>query len=110
MYNVIINSAIEGTNTINRNFTTMDMYPTILASIEVQIEGERLGLGTNLFSGKQTLLEEFGYDYLDKELRKKSTFYNEALLGEDYYLIKEAETARKSDEDKNEIIEHNEQR
>ena len=110
VYNVIINSAIEGTNTINRNFTTMDMYPTILASIEVQIEGERLGLGTNLFSGKQTLLEEFGYDYLDKELRKKSTYYNEALLGEDYYLIKEAETARKSDEDKNEIIEHNEQR
>ena len=26
----------------------------------VQIDGDRLGLGTNLFSGTKTLLEEFG--------------------------------------------------
>ncbi len=104
VYNVMINSAIEGTNTINRDFTTMDMYPTILASIGVEIEDERIGLGTNLFSGKQTLLEEFGYDYLDKELRKKSTFYNKALLGEDYYLIKEAEKKRMDNEIKNELV------
>ena len=102
--NEIMKPAIEGTNTINRDFTTMDMYPTILASIGVEIEDERIGLGTNLFSGKQTLLEEFGYDYLDKELRKKSTFYNKALLGEDYYLIKEAEKKRMDNEIKNELV------
>ena len=88
-YNVIINSAIEGTNTKNRQFTLMDIYPTILASIGVKIEGERLGLGTNLYSGKKTLVEELGYKYLDNELRKNSTFYNRYLLGNDYYEMKE---------------------
>ena len=96
VYNVIINSAIEGTNTTNRQFSTMDMFPTILASIGAEIEGERIGLGTNLFSGKETLTEELGYEYLDNELRKKSTFYNNALLGEDYELIKEAQMKNNS--------------
>lgn len=98
IYNVIINSAIKEKNSINRNFSTIDMFPTILASIGVKIEGERLGLGTNLFSGKQTLIEELGHSYIDTEFRKKSDFYNEALLGEDYELIKEAEkNKRKND-------------
>lgn len=91
VFNVIINSAIEGTNTTNREFSTMDMFPTMLASIGVQIEGERLGLGTNLFSGEKTLIEELGYEYLNNEFRKKSTFYNNAILGEDYELIKNAQ-------------------
>ena len=94
VYNTIINSAIEPENTTNRKFTTMDMYPTILASMGVQIEGERLGLGTNLFSGEKTLVEELGYDYVDKELRKKSDFYNNALLGDDYKLIKDLQMTR----------------
>lgn len=94
IYNAIINSAIEGTNTINRQFTTLDMYPTILASIGAKIEGERLGLGTNLFSGEKTLIEEYGYDYVDKEFRKKSDFYNNALLGDDYKLIKEIQMTK----------------
>ena len=98
VYNTIINSSIIGKNTVNRQFTTMDIYPTILASIGVKIEGERLGLGTNLFSGKQTLLEELGYEKLDEELRKKSDFYNKALLGEDYNLMKEVQMTR-DDED-----------
>lgn len=94
VYNVIINSAIDGANTKNRKFTPMDMYPTILASIGINVEGERLGLGTNLFSGKQTLIEEMGYDKLDKELRKKSNFYNNALLGDDYELIKNVQMTK----------------
>ena len=36
VYNVIINSAIEGTNTTNRQFSTIDMFPTILASIQTR--------------------------------------------------------------------------
>lgn len=38
----------------------------------MQIEGERLGLGTNLFSGKQTLTERFGLDYQKREIGRKS--------------------------------------
>ena len=33
----------------------MDMFPTILASLGAQIEGDRLGIGTNLFSNKTML-------------------------------------------------------
>ncbi len=64
----------------NRLFTTMDFFPTALASLGVTIEGERLGLGTNLFSGAETLSEEYGYEYLYAELNKRSEFYNQNLL------------------------------
>lgn len=94
VYNAIINPVIEVKNSKNRNFTTMDMYPTILASIGVEIEGERLGLGTNLFSNRQTLAEELGYVYLEEEMKKTSEFYNHVIFGEDYQLIKEREWNR----------------
>ena len=88
VYNAIINPAIEETNSKNRVFTTMDMFPTILASIGVQIEGEKLGLGTNLYSGVPTLAETIGIQELDTELKKNSSFYNKKILGDDYYTIK----------------------
>ena len=55
-----------------RNYTTMDAFPTTLASIGVEIEGNRLGLGTNLFSSEQTLTERFGIEKGEKELNKQS--------------------------------------
>ncbi|CAM5208304.1 Phosphoglycerol transferase OS=Ureibacillus acetophenoni OX=614649 GN=SAMN05877842_10715 PE=4 SV=1 [Ureibacillus acetophenoni] len=91
MYNAFINTAVTPTKTNYRTFTSLDLYPTILASIGVKIEGERLGLGTNLFSNKRTLIEEYGLDYVDLELSKNSHFYNEVILNEDYFdLIKQA--------------------
>lgn len=68
----------------NRKFTTLDMFPTILASIGVQIDGERLGLGTNLFSENSTLCEQMGWDMLDRELSLYSDYYNQHfIVGED---------------------------
>ncbi len=90
VYNVIINSAIEATNTKNRVFNTMDMFPTILASMGVTIEGNRIGLGTNLFTGDKTLMEELGKEYFISEMDKRSNFYNNVILGEDYYLTRNA--------------------
>lgn len=46
----------------------------------VKIEGNRLGLGTDLFSNEPTVFEKFGYDYVNKELAKKSEFYNKRIL------------------------------
>lgn len=89
IFNTIINSVKKAENTTNRHFTSMDMYPTILASIGVEIEGNRIGLGTNLYSGEPTLIETLGYDYFNKEIQKNSTFYNNYLLGRDYYSVKE---------------------
>lgn len=84
IYNAIVNSPVEPIQPTNRNFTSLDMYPTILASLGVEIEGNRLGLGTNLFSTKETLVEELGYDYFNKELTKNSNFYNRNILQGDY--------------------------
>lgn len=80
VYNAFINAAAEPVQEKNRKFTTLDMFPTALAAMGVEIEGDRLGIGTNLFSEKQTLPEEYGYDVLFKELGKKSEFYNKHLL------------------------------
>lgn len=78
--NCFINSAINPINTRNRKFSTMDMFPSILASLGVRIEGERLGVGTNLFSDKPTFSEEFGKEEYKEELGKKSNFYTEEFL------------------------------
>ncbi len=80
VYNCIINSAVKPVQEKNRNFGTFDMFPTTLAAMGVKIEGERLGLGTNLFSATPTLTEIYGFETLDKELQKKSVFYNEQIL------------------------------
>lgn len=80
VYNAFINAAAEPINMQNRAFTTMDYFPTTLASLGVTIEGDRLGLGTNLFSAEQTLSEQDGYELLFAELNKKSLFYNSEIL------------------------------
>ena len=106
IYNVVINPAIEKNNNINRIFTAMDMYPTMLASIGAKIEGERLGLGTNLYSGIPTLAEEYGISYLNEELAKNSRFYNKKILGDDYYIMKK-NTQKESEVNNEENINNN---
>lgn len=80
VYNAILNSMAEPVKETGRMFTTMDMFPTTLAALGVEIEGNRLGLGVNLFSDEQTLSEKYGYDYLFAELSKMSSFYNRELM------------------------------
>ena len=75
VYNAFINSRVLPVNNKNRVFTTMDMFPTTLAALGVSIEGDRLGLGTNLFSSKKTISEEIGLDNFNKELKKSSDYY-----------------------------------
>ncbi|MDR4949471.1 LTA synthase family protein [Neobacillus cucumis] len=91
-YNAFINPAIEPVQSKNRIFTALDMYPTILASMGVTIQGDRLGLGTNLFSNRRTIEEESGLGFLNSELAKDSKFYNEQILQDDYFkLMKRAQ-------------------
>jgi phosphoglycerol transferase len=80
IFNVIINSAVSTENNRNRIFTTMDWFPTILASMGVTIEEDRLGIGTNLFSDTPTLAEEYGLTELHRNLAAQSLFYNSMLL------------------------------
>lgn len=84
VYNAFINSDTKTVNNKNRLFTTMDMYPTTLAAMGATISGDKLGLGTNLYSDKKTIVEELGYEYVDKEIAKKSNFYNKYILKDTY--------------------------
>ena len=80
IYNCIINAPQTPVNEKNRLFGTFDMFPTTLGALGVEIEGDRLGLGTNLFSATPTLAEEYGVEYVDYELQKNSDFYNSKFL------------------------------
>lgn len=64
----------------NRQFTTLDLFPSILAALGCKIEGNQLGMGVNLFSGEKTLAEQYGYDYLFQEIRKQSATYNKLMI------------------------------
>ena len=78
IYNLFINTKKTFYNT-NREFSTMDMFPTTLSAMNVEIEGDRLGLGTDLFSGEETLIERDGYDKFNVSMSNYSKFYYEKL-------------------------------
>ena len=80
VYNLIINSAVEEQNSKNREFSTMDMYPTTLAALGVTIEGDQLGLGVNLYSGKETMPEKYGKDEFDEIITYSSKYYMNNIL------------------------------
>lgn len=80
VYNCFLNAAATPIQTKNRQFSALDMFPTTLAAMGCTIEGDRLGLGTNLFSSLPTLMERFGYSTLCNELSKRSASY-EAFYG-----------------------------
>lgn len=74
-YLTILNSAAETEDDSKyREFSTMDMFPTTLASLGVQIPGNRLGMGVNLYSTEETLIEKYGIDYCNKEMERRSKF------------------------------------
>ena len=77
VYTAYINAPLSPEEPFYRDFSTFDQFPTTLASLGVEIEGNRLGLGTNLFSHIPTLTERFGNDTISSELSKKSQLMEE---------------------------------
>ena len=77
VYNCILNAPVTTENTKNRTYCAVDLFPTTLAALGCTIEGNRLGLGTNLFSDTPTLAEEWGFERFNSELGKASDFYVE---------------------------------
>ena len=72
VYTTYINSASEVQTNVERNYTTFDTFPTTLAAIGANIDGNRLGLGTNLFSTAQTLTERLGVSAVKRGVSGKS--------------------------------------
>lgn len=81
-YNCFINlpDTVDISNVKRRNVCTLDIFPTTLAALGVEIDGNRLALGTNVFSDRSTLLEELGEEELDRQLSRYSKFYNDRLV------------------------------
>lgn len=85
MYNLFLNvpenlQNIPTEYKFNRKWAPFDMFPTTLASIGVEFDGNRLALGTNMFSGEKTLIERDGFSKVNGELSNRSVFYNENIL------------------------------
>lgn len=81
-FNLILNAPMDkgSVKTKNRDFGTFDLFPTTLAALNVEITGNRLGLGTNLFSNKETLAEQYGNAKIDNEFSQSSKFYNDTFV------------------------------
>ncbi len=76
-YNCIINAPVRAENSKNRVFSSLDMFPTTLAALGCEIQGNRLGFGVNLFSDQPTLLETYGYSAFCAELSKRTEYYEQ---------------------------------
>ena len=76
VYNCILNAPVSSDNTKNREYCAVDLFPTTLAALGCTIEGDRLGLGVNLFSNLPTLSERWGYARFNTELAKTSDYYS----------------------------------
>lgn len=79
-YAVILNSAVPYTLGKARQYCAFDMLPTTLAAMGFEIEGNRLGLGSNLYSDEKTMLEIYGFRQLNVELLKHSKYYNNNII------------------------------
>lgn len=79
IFNAFINTSTKKERK-TQQFSSFDIFPTTLAALGVTIEGNRLGLGVNLFSKEETLIEKLGKEELDRELRKQSHYYKNHIL------------------------------
>ncbi|MPN02062.1 hypothetical protein SDC9_149275 [bioreactor metagenome] len=89
-YNAFLNSSVKPSKEKKRSFSNLDMFPTLLASIGVEVPGNRLGLGTNLYSEESTLFEKYGISYVNHELSRNSIFYNTKILKDDYMELRDS--------------------
>lgn len=86
IYNAFINAKffhpLQKDKIYNRRFSHFDILPTILDSLDVEVKGGKLGLGSDLLSNQPTLLEldkQQGGGDIQQESRKKSKIYEDFL-------------------------------
>ncbi|MGL4662106.1 MAG: LTA synthase family protein [Culicoidibacterales bacterium] len=81
-FNIFINAPFskEEIQTKNREFAAFDMFPTIVASLGIEIPHNKMGLGTNLFSREKTEIELNTINAVNEELEKYSKYYDTEFL------------------------------
>ena len=77
VYTCVLNAPVSPVRTAYRSYSTLDMFPTTLSSLGVEIPGGRLGLGTSLYTNQRTLTEELGYTAVSSSLSRFSSFLDE---------------------------------
>ena len=86
-YTAILNAAAQPQQADEpRAYSTLDLFPTTLAAMGVHIQGDRLGLGTNLYARRPTIVEQYGADECTASLSRLSEFlngYSEAHVTQD---------------------------
>lgn len=97
VFNLILNTDTKAERTNDRQFSTIDLFPTTLAALGIEIADNRLGLGTNLFSNQPTLIEQLGYSNINSELGKRSDYYNQHLMKNTNYKLNEEQRKRSYD-------------
>lgn len=97
VYTTILNPAAEVADpTRFREYSSMDLFPTTLAAMGVEIPGDRLGLGVNLFSDQDTLVEKDGFAEVDRQMKRRSAFVD-SLSGIDERTYELSEVLRTLD-------------
>lgn len=71
---LILNAGKVPELVLERNYTSFDVFPTVLAALGVKIPGNRLGLGANLYSDTPTLAERMGIHEFNEQLQPRSAF------------------------------------
>lgn len=66
---------------IRRDATMLDVFPTILDALGFNLERNRAGLGSSLFSDKQTLVEAHGIEVLNERLREETALQHRLWEG-----------------------------
>ena len=79
--NFMINSVIQKTIKA-RQYSSLDMFPTLLEAMGFELEHRGIALGRSLFSDSLTMLEIYGRQTLDSLLRERSVQYDKFLFGE----------------------------
>ena len=74
IYNLFLNSVVKPKN-LQRTFSQIDLFPSVLEAIGVKIVGHKLGLGTSIFSNQKTLSERFSAKKLNNTLSKRNKLY-----------------------------------
>lgn len=97
VFNMIINPAnpVNPDYLRNRQWAPLDYFPTIMSAIGYQYEGARLGLGTDLFSGQPTLMEQLGFVNFNKGLMCKSRYYEHVFIRGEPYVEQPAKPIKK---------------
>jgi phosphoglycerol transferase len=65
--------------TARREYSSFDAFPTTLAALGCTIDGNRLGLGANLFSNEETLVEKYGFARLSADVQKETPIMEKLL-------------------------------